>query len=91
MIGVEAEMTPSSFKTHGHDPYNIGLVICLSCWWPIRKVKSVDIVSFYRRNDNGLFVNSLDDDISVLFHGRRSELFNHINDEYPSDTEEDES
>jgi hypothetical protein len=75
VMGVEAELEAKNFKTHGHDPYNIGLCISFMCWWPTRKVKSVDVVSFYRHADDGWWHWSLDDDIDMLFHGRKSILW----------------
>lgn len=75
VLGVEAELDARSFKLHKHEPWNIHLILSFTCWWPIRTSKEVPIVSFYRKCDDGLFRWSLDDDIGMVYHGRKSELF----------------
>lgn len=75
-LGVEVEMNPSCFRQHGHDGFNVHLLVVLYTSWFNRKLKGIPIISLYRKEEmTNNYVWSLDDDIGMLFHNRESTLF----------------
>ena len=74
-FGIEVEMEPRNLVLHGHDTFNIHLLLTLSAPWYRRKIQSVPIVSLYRVGDDGWARRSWSDDIGVLYHRHHSMLF----------------
>ncbi len=74
-LGVEVEKTYRDFIKHGHSGLNIHLVITLKANGYRRSVRSVPMISMYRKMDDDWYHWSLDDDIDMLFRDKESRLF----------------
>lgn len=71
-LGIELEYAARNFVLHKHDPVNIGLIISYTAWWPTQKIKTLDVISAYRKQDDGYYTWSLDADIQRVFHPKKA-------------------
>jgi len=72
---VEAEMVPTNFNIHGHKRDSAHLIISLKTTSARRMLKGIDVISLYRKMNDGWYHWSLDDDLDMLFRGKQSVLF----------------
>jgi len=78
-LGVEVEYTPQCFHTHGHDSFNVDLLVTLYASHNARVTSNTPIISLYRRAGwSDAYVWSLEDDLNVLYKGKRSTLFDNV-------------
>jgi hypothetical protein len=75
LFGVEVEVEPKNFILHGHQKWNVHLVISLHAPWYRRNVCGINIISLYRQANDGMYRMSWSDDIAIFYHGYKSELW----------------